>query len=443
MGGGDRLGAGSGVSMQHVRRLSGMLASLALAATVVGMPPAADGASAAEDGLVSHRLRVMLPTGPREVTLAVAPGFEIGVAVSGLPNARMLAQSPTGELVLSQHVEGRVVKLADPDGDGVVDEVVPILTGLNMPHGLAFAGDVLFVAETDRILRLDVWWSGASARPIAELPGGGHHQTRSLALGPDGKLYVSIGSSCDACEEADPRRAAVWRLDQDGSNVEPFARGLRNAVGLAWSPDGQLWATENERNELGEETPPDELNLLEAGADYGWPACYGDGVPQPGLGTPERCAQTRAPALAFPAHAAPLGLAFYDGDGVRAEYRGDLFVALHGSALRHNPVGYEVVRIAMRDGRPVEQHPFTQGWLVGGDSWGRPVGPFVARDGTLYLTDDKGGLVYWIHPTNEAHGATHPVSEARRSAMSGQPVATSVTSRTRQVSRPSLEEIIR
>jgi glucose/arabinose dehydrogenase len=227
--------------------------------------------------------------------------------------------------------------------------------------------------------------------------------TRSLAAGPDGILYVSIGSSCDVCEESDPRRAAIWRLDPTSGSLEPYARGLRNAVGLAWNPDGSaLWATENERNAMGEETPPDEVVAVRPGADYGWPACYGDRVPMPGYGTPERCAATDPPTLQLPAHSAPLGLAFTGGSGVPAAYGDDLFVALHGSAVRDQPVGYEVVRIPLRGTDPEEPRVFMRGWLVGDDSWGRPVGPFLARDGTLYLTDDKGGVVYWIRPSTEA-----------------------------------------
>jgi glucose/arabinose dehydrogenase len=347
--------------------------------------------------LIAQRLRVPLSSGTREVTLWIEPGFEIGVAAWGLPNARMLAQSPTGELVLSQHFEGKVVKLADHNGDGTIDEVTPIMTGLNVPHGLAFVGDSLFIAETDRILRLDTWWDGSSAHPIVALPGGGHHQTRSLTAGPDGRLYVSIGSTCDACAESDPMRAAIWRLDSDGGNLELYASGLRNAVGLTWSPDGgQLWATENERNELGEEQPPDEVVAIRPGGDYGWPYCYGDRVPAPGFGSPERCAATESPTLTLPAHIAPLGLVFLTGSSFPPEDQGDLLVGLHGSALRDQPVGYEVARVPVQDGVPGEPQPFMRGWLVGDDSWGRPVGPFVAHDGTIYLTDDKGGVVYWV-----------------------------------------------
>ena len=391
-----------------MRHWSVLLGVLAVVAALMSGPAAVTSTLAAptdEAELTPHRLRVPLTSGTREVTLWLEPGFDVGVATHGVPNARMLAQAPTGELVLSQHVEGKVVKLTDRDGDGTTDEITPILTGLRMPHGVTFIGESLFVAETDRILRLDTWWDGSSAQTIVSLPGGGHHQTRTLVAGPDGLLYVSIGSSCDACEESDPLRAAIWRVNPDGGPLEPYARGLRNAVGLTWSPDGaRLWATENERNELGEEIPPDEIVAAREGDDFGWPACYGDRVPAPGLGPSERCAATDPPTVQLPAHSAPLGLVFATGARVPSPYQDSLFVALHGSAVRENPVGYEVLQIPMRDGLPGEPRTFMRGWLVDDDSWGRPVGPYVAHDGTLYLTDDKGGVVYWIRAATEARG---------------------------------------
>ncbi|MGE3272425.1 MAG: sorbosone dehydrogenase family protein, partial [Chloroflexota bacterium] len=327
----------------------------------------------------------------------------------GVKHARMLAQSPDGDLVLSQHFDGSVVRLHDEDGDGVMDEITPILSDLNTPHGLAFIGQTLFVATTDQILRVNPWWDGSRAGAIAQLPGEGMHQTRSLTAGADGKLYVSIGSSCDACEEPDPKRAAIWRLNADGSQLEPYARGLRNAVGLTWTPDGQqLWVTDNERNELGEETPPDEINAISPGGDYGWPACYGSRVPAPPVGSSERCADTEPPIVQLPAHIAPLGLVFYTADRFPEAYRGNLFVALHGSALREHAVGYEVIRIPMEGGQPGAPRTFMRGWLVDDDSWGRPVGPYVAADGTLYLTDDKGGVVYWIRPSADGPETDQP-----------------------------------
>jgi glucose/arabinose dehydrogenase len=297
--------------------------------------------------------------------------------------------------VLSQTAEGRVVKLVDRDGDGRVDENVPILGGLDRPHGLAFAGSTLFVAETSRVLRLDVWWDGSSAREIIALPGGGHHFTRSLAVGPDDKLYVSTGASCDVCQESDPRRAAVWRYNLDGSGGEPFATGLRNAVGLAWDPTtGALWATDNERNELGPDVPPDELDVLRLGADYGWPACYGQRVPMPSFGTVGRCANTELPALELPAHTAPLGLSYADSTRLPPSYRGGFFVALHGEVRQSYPAGHTLVFVPMRNGQPGSPVEVVRGWRVGDESWGRPVGPLVTREGTLYVTDDTAGVIY-------------------------------------------------
>jgi glucose/arabinose dehydrogenase len=353
----------------------------------------------AEDALVAHRLRVPLVTGPRTVTLWVAEGFDIGVAAADVANARVIVQAPTGELVVSQMFESKVSRLSDHDGDRVFEERTPILRNVEVPHGLAFVGNVLYVATTDQILRLDPWWDGASARAVAALPGDGKHVTRTLSLGPDGNLYVSIGSSCDACVEQDARRASILRFHPDGGPLEPVASGIRNAVGMTWSPyDGRLWVTENGRNDLGDDLPPDEIDVVRVGADYGWPDCYGDRVPVDARVPPGRCADTESPAMLLPAHIAPLGLTFYDAEGLPGDYRGSLLVALHGSSERSAPVGYELVRVPFRDGQPQAPQTFVRGWLVNDDSWGRPMDPFVAQDGTIYLSDDKGGVVYWIRP---------------------------------------------
>jgi glucose/arabinose dehydrogenase len=354
----------------------------------------------AQDELVAHRLRVPLATGPRTVTLWVAPGFDIGVAASDVANARVIVQAPTGELVVSQMFESRVSRLADRDGDRVFEERSTILDDLDVPHGLAFVGEVLYVATTDQILRLDPWWDGDSARVVAALPGEGKHVTRTLSLGPDGNLYVSIGSSCDACVEEDARRASILRFHPDGGVLEPVASGIRNAVGMTWSPyDGRLWVTENGRNDLGDEIPPDEIDVVRVGADYGWPDCYGDRLPVDAQVPPERCADTEPPVVLLPAHIAPLGLTFYESEGLPGDYRGSLLVALHGSAERSDPVGYELARVPFQDGQPQEPRTFVRGWLVNDDSWGRPMDPFVAQDGTIYLSDDKGGVVYRIRPS--------------------------------------------
>jgi glucose/arabinose dehydrogenase len=374
---------------------AGLVGLVVLALQLAPLP-----AARAEDELVAHQLRVPLTNGARTVTLWVARGFDIGVAATDVASARVIVQSPSDELVVTQLFESKVSRLADRDGDGVFEERSSILRNVDGPHGLAFVGEALYVALTDRILRLDPWWDGSSAREVARLPGGGHHVTRTLALGPDGNLYVSIGSSCDACVEEDGRRAAILRFNPSGGPLEPVASGMRNAVGMTWSPyDGQLWVTENGRNDLGDEIPPDEVNVVRVGADYGWPDCYGDRVPVGSDVPRERCADTEPPVLTLPAHIAPLGLAFYETDRAPPDYRGNLLIALHGSAVRSESVGYELVRVPFAGGRPQEPRTFVRGWLVGDDSWGRPMGPFVARDGTLYLSDDKGGVVYWIRPS--------------------------------------------
>jgi len=376
-------------------RFYAVLLTIMFVSMVAGHPLVAH----SHDDLVEHRLRIPLTEGTRTVSLWVRQGLAIGVAATEVPSARMIAQSPTGELVVSQMFEGKVSKLTDQNGDGVFDDRTSLLRNLDVPHGLAFIGDALYVATTDQVLRLQPWWDGSTARAVAALPGGGKHVTRTLALGPDGKLYVSIGSSCDACREDDTRRAAILRLDPNTGALEPVARGLRNAVGMTWSPyDGRLWVTDNGRNDLGDEFPPDEIDVVRTGGDYGWPDCVGDHVAAHPDFDANQCAGIESPALTLPAHIAPLGLAFYESEQAPPDVRGNLLVALHGSAERSDLIGYELVQVPFRDGQPAPYQTLVRGWLVGDDSWGRPVAPFVARDGTVYLSDDKGGVIYWIRP---------------------------------------------
>src|SRR2546423_7588358 len=290
-------------------------------------------AVAADEPMKPHRLHIPSREGALDATLWVRDGFDISVFAALPGTLRIMAEAPSGEMVISEQWEGRVVILADRDGDGFAEEMEPLLTGLTVAHGLAFSGDTLFVAETNKVLRLDPWNDPSSARKIidlpagADIPGNPNHQTRSLVVGPDNKLYVSIGSFCDACVETDPMRGAIWRYNLDGTGGELFSTGTRNAVGMTFEPGtNRLWATENGSNELGDDIPPDEINIMEQpGADYGWPYCYGDPVVQLPLGTPERRANTVPSALNLPAHYAPLGLAFYTGTQFPAEYRGNLF----------------------------------------------------------------------------------------------------------------------
>jgi glucose/arabinose dehydrogenase len=232
---------------------------------------------------------------------------------------------------------------------------------------------------------------------VPDLPKGSGHWTRTIAFGPDGKLYVSVGSSCNVCNETDPRRAAVLQFSADGTGGRVFARGIRNAVGIAFHPaTGALWATNNGRDWLGDDLPPETILILKDGAHYGWPYCNGSRVPDPDFGRPDFCKTVALPTVEIQAHSAPLGLTFYTGEAFPVEYRGDLFVALHGSWNRSVPTGYKVIRIPVRDGKPGAPQDFGTGWLQGSRAWGRPVDVITGKDGALYVSDDRAGVIYRI-----------------------------------------------
>jgi glucose/arabinose dehydrogenase len=338
--------------------------------------------------------------------LTVPQGFTITTYAERVPGVRLMALGPEGDPYATLTDRGRVVRLPDRNHDGRADEVVRVAGGLNQPHGLAFRGDTLYVAETSQVVRFD----RPGARPVVvvgNLPADGGHFTRTIVFLQD-ELLVSVGSSCNLCEEQDPRRAAVVRYGLDGSGEALFATGLRNSVGLALNPvTGEVWATNNDRDNLGDEVPPDRVNILRRGGFYGWPFCYLPNVPNPEYQrTAGRCAQAIGPAVELPAHSAPLGLAFYTGSMFPAEYQGDLLVALHGSWNRSAPIGYEVVRVDLHEGRPVgAAQSFVSGWLEGrrrtlsrpaGVGWGRPVGLLVLGDGSLLISDDEGGRIYRV-----------------------------------------------
>lgn len=315
-----------------------------------------------------------------------------------------------GRLFVSEPSTGRVLLLADPEGRGYATLVTVFASGLNRPHGLAFRDGTLYVADTDQVLRLPASSGALHAEGkqvvVPDLPADGSHWTRTLGFGPDGGMYVSVGSDCNVCVERDPRRAAILRFDADGSHEQIFASGLRNAVGFTWNPvDGSMWASVNGRDYLGDDLPPDELVRVQKGRFYGWPYCYGDRVPDPIFHNPAKCRDDTPPEVAFEAHSAPLGIAFYTATAFPPPYRGGLFVAFHGSWNRSIPTGYKVVGIPFRGGRPAgPPQDFVRGWLVGQSAWGRPVDPVVGPDGSLYLSDDRAGAIYRITYRGESVG---------------------------------------
>lgn len=321
----------------------------------------------------------------------------------------MLVFSPGGVLLVSESGEGKVVALPDSRHAGKSDRTVTILGGLNEPHGLAFYEGKLYVAENDKVTRYE--WDetmlhASSPKILVGLPGGGGHSTRSI-LFHRGKMYVSAGSSCNVCVEKDPRRATVMEFNPDGSGQKIFAKGLRNAVGLAINPKTDtLWVTVNGRDRLGDDLPPETIYDLEkSGGDAGWPYCYGDRVPDSDFSKPgdDRCKNVMEPKVRMQAHSAPLGLAFYEASQFPAEYQNNIFVAFHGSWNRSMPTGYKIVRVRLDDkGQPQGgAQDFITGWLAPDEAkkgrWmGRPVGIVFSAEGAMYVSDDSGGVIYRV-----------------------------------------------
>jgi glucose/arabinose dehydrogenase len=335
--------------------------------------------------------------------LTVPSGLAATYFAQDLDGVRFMAVAPDGAVYASQPGRGRVVRLADANHDGRADAVVAAVTGLAQPHGLAFHKGALYVAATDGVVRVPLGADGRSSGApvyVNHYEGGGGHWTRTIVFGADSAMYVAVGSTCNLCVEQNPDRAAVLRFNEDGTGKRVFASGLRNAVGLAVEPTtGQLWASQNERDNLEpnhQDLPPEELNILVDGGNYGWPYCYGDGVPNPEFNNAARCAATIAPALKLQAHSAPLGMAFMKGATLLpAEYRGDLLVAYHGSWNRDTPTGAKVVRVRVSGGRPASAEDFVTGWQRGdGSRWGRPVDVVVAADGSVLISDDAAGAIY-------------------------------------------------
>jgi glucose/arabinose dehydrogenase len=332
-------------------------------------------------------------------------GFTIGIYADGLPSARLLRFTPSGDLLVSLPRHDRIELLErDSDGDGRADGRRVLLDGLNRPHGIDFYRSWLYVAETSGVGRVLFDADSGTARGsyeggIVDLPRGGNHWTRTVRFGPDGWMYVSIGSSCNACEEEDPRRAAIVRYRPDGSGEQIYATGLRNAVGFDWQPrTGRLYTTDNGRDLLGDDFPPCELNHVVEGGFYGWPYANGDRVPDPdaGAGHDDRIRASIPPAHGFGAHNAPLGIIFVRGRQAPPAYRGAALVALHGSWNRTQKDGYKVVSLHWSSDGRIEERDFVVGFEEDENVIGRPVDVAEGPDGAFYVSDDYAGAVYRV-----------------------------------------------
>jgi glucose/arabinose dehydrogenase len=336
--------------------------------------------------------------------LALPAGFRAELVADGLGEPRMLALDSSGTLLVSIPGQGRIVALPEARRPARLRSPVTVIEGLRRPHGLLVHNGHLWVAETGRVLRFR--YDPATHRAtepiviVPDLPPDAHHWTRSIAFGPDGRLYVAVGSSCDICREGDRRRAAILSYAPDGSGERLVARGLRNPVGLAFDPTTRaLWTTVNERDWRDGRAPPDFLTVIRDGANYGWPDCYvrdGAVTPDPEFRGTNDCRGLTRPSMELPPHAAPLGLAFYTGTRFPAAYRRSLFVALHGSRAELPPAGYKIVRVVVVADRPPRVEDFVTGWRTADRVWGRPVDVLAGRDGALYVSDDHGGRVLRI-----------------------------------------------
>jgi len=354
--------------------------------------------------------------------LNLPAGFEINRFAERLGNLRMLAVASNGDIYATRRAEGDVILLRDADRDGKADGDPVVVARRAGAHGLALYDGKLYLATVKEIFVGDVAPDG-SVGPltllIGDLPDAGQHPNRTIAVGPDQMLYISVGSTCDACAESNPENATILRASLDGKSRTIFASGLRNTIGFGWHPrTGELWGMDHGIDNLGDDLQQEELNNIKAGKRYGWPYVYGveEGVnPQdepPADITAATWAQmSEAAALGYTAHAAPMQMAFYAGGPFPDAYDGDAFVALRGSWARSTPSGYEVVRVRFANGQARGIEPFLTSFLAdGGQSrTGRPAGLAVAGDGSLLLGDDENGILYRISYPG-GRGAGRPVT---------------------------------
>ena len=330
--------------------------------------------------------------------IKLPPGFEIRLHAR-VPNARSMTMSPTRTLFVGNREEDEVYAVRDAPAGGAA--VVRIATGLNMPNGVAFRDGALYVAEVHRLLRYDGIEARLSNPPapvvVREFPKNRHHGWKFIAFGPDGLLYVPVGAPCNICQP-EPMYAAIHRMRPDGSAFETFARGIRNTVGFDWHPDtGELWFTDNGRDLLGDDVPPDELNHApRKGLDFGYPTCHGRAISDPEFGRRRPCSATLPPALELGPHVAALGMRFYTGGMFPEKYRKGIFIAEHGSWNRSRKIGYRVLFVPLVNGRAGKFEVFAEGWLQRESAWGRPVDVLVAPDGALLVSDDEAGAIYRI-----------------------------------------------
>jgi glucose/arabinose dehydrogenase len=312
-------------------------------------------------------------------------GFKIDVYARNVENARSMAVGAKGSLFVGTRRAGKVYAIVDRDGDGRADAVMTIAKGLNQPNGVAFRGGALYVAEISRVLRYDNIEERLTDPPKPVVVNDGfprdkHHGWKYMRFGPDGLLYVPVGAPCNICNQGDERYATIMRMKPDGAGLEIFARGVRNTVGFDWHPETrELWFTDNGRDWMGDDLPPDELNHApRKEMHFGFPFCHAGDTPDPGFGKQRACNEFTAPAMKLGPHVAALGMRFYTGSMFPEQYRNQILIAEHGSWNRSAPIGYRLTLVRLKENRAVSYEVFAEGWLQGFRAWGRPVDVVVA-----------------------------------------------------------------
>ena len=344
-------------------------------------------------------------------TIHLPPGFEISLFTGDTPGARSLALGARGTVFVGTRDEGCVYAIQD-------GHVVTIASGLDMPNGVAFRDGSLYVAEVSRILRFDDIEARLDHPPAPvvvrdSFPRDRAHGWKFIRFGPDGDLYVPVGAPCNVCDQDAAGYAAIYRMSADGRTVERFAHGIRNTVGFDWQPGtGVLWFTDNGRDLLGDDIPPDELNRApRPGLHFGFPYCHAGRIPDQEFAAGHPCSLYVPPAMELGPHVAALGMRFYTGEMFPEAYRGQIFIAEHGSWNRSHKIGYRVTLVRVQGDRAVSYQPFAEGWLQGERAWGRPVDVMVMPDGALLVSDDDAGAIYRIswHGGSASHadGASH------------------------------------
>lgn len=347
--------------------------------------------------------------------LKVPAGFKVSIAATGLGKPRMMALGVNEALYVTRRDAGDVLLLEDSDGDGKYDMLKTIVAQFENVHGITIHEGWLYLCSSKKLARGKLNMDGTVGpldTLINDLPNGGQHDNRTIAFGPDGKLYITVGSDCNDCKETDPEHATIVRVNADGSGRMVYARGLRNTIGFDWHPQtGELWGMDHGTDWRGDDIPPEELNRIVEGGHYGWPLIYGkqvvDHTREDPIGTTkEAFAKTTEPAiLTFPAHAAPIDFRFLNkATPLSPDMKDDALVTWHGSWNRRQPDGYKVQRIRFQNGKPVDAVDFLTGFLSadGKSRFGRPAGLAISTNGRVFISDDAGGVIYCVSPINNS-----------------------------------------